>query len=447
MKKYWSIVILLCVLSILIHLIPFALNGSHPLGYDTGFYRRYVIQPFVSFPNSPVPGLGKDALGPRLLIDTIRLLHVPPDIILYGTYILLFAVQVWALFFLTTYYWGIPTGLAATLLFVLSVIQYTAYWFMLFKNAFATAIMLITFLLMEKKSRWTVIGGMLIAASHHTTAIIFLLTLIVYFIINRQERKRTLLIFMGTLAVFLFFHIFAYQTYIRSPVAMFVEWREYVFLSFPLLVLALFGVKYVVSQRKSVFTAFVIIAIMFPLFSLPFYQRVFIFTDIAIIMIGALGLASLIKEAVGLVNHFKKTARIVSLCIMTVITVLLLTNLSGRINALRPLVSKEILKKLGSITRHVQPNGAIMTSTTLAPWVHGWSQNKIIAPGLLHDTRDIQQWISFWNGSRENKINFLKNFPRPLYFFLSPPEKEKFMAHIEECVRQASPFLFQYTCD
>ena len=444
MKKYWSIVILLCVLSILIHLIPFALNGSHPLGYDTGFYRRYVIQPFVSFPNSPVPGLGKDALGPRLLIDTIRLLHVPPDIILYGTYILLFAVQVWALFFLTTYYWGIPTGLAATLLFVLSAIQYTAYWFMLFKNAFATAIMLITFLLMEKKSRWAVIGGMLIAASHHTTAIIFLLTLIVYFIINRQERKRTLLVFIGTFALFLFFHLSAYQRYIQSPVAVFVGWHEYISLSLPLIVLALFGLKHAINQQKSVFTAFAIIGIIFPLLSLPFYERIFIFTDIAIIMIGALGLIALIKETA---NHSKKTARIASLCIVVVTGVLLVANLSNRIYALAPLVSKEILKELDGVTRHVQLNGTIITSTALAPWVWGSSQQSVIAPGLLHDTHDIQQWISFWSGSREDKINFLKNFPRPLYFFLPPIEKEKFLANIKECVREKSSFLFQYACD
>ncbi|MBI3572271.1 hypothetical protein HY091_01920, partial [Candidatus Kaiserbacteria bacterium] len=59
--------------SLLLHALTFLFHGPYALGYDTGFYRRYLIQPFISFPNAPVPGLGGDALVPRVLLDTLRL--------------------------------------------------------------------------------------------------------------------------------------------------------------------------------------------------------------------------------------------------------------------------------------------------------------------------------------------------------------------------------------
>src|SRR4051812_33110018 len=83
---------LIALMSLSVHLLPFYLWGPHPFGYDTGFYRRYLIEPFVSFPNAPVPGLGNDALVPRILFDALRFLHLPPDAILYGSYIFLFSL-------------------------------------------------------------------------------------------------------------------------------------------------------------------------------------------------------------------------------------------------------------------------------------------------------------------------------------------------------------------
>ena len=35
----------LTVLYLVLSVIPFLANGPHPLGYDTGFYRRYLINP------------------------------------------------------------------------------------------------------------------------------------------------------------------------------------------------------------------------------------------------------------------------------------------------------------------------------------------------------------------------------------------------------------------
>src|SRR3989338_5196952 len=82
--------VILTNVSLFTHLRVFRMYGPHPFGYDTGFYRRYLLEPFISFPNAPVPGLGDDALVPRMLLDVLRFVHLSPDVILYGSYVAFF---------------------------------------------------------------------------------------------------------------------------------------------------------------------------------------------------------------------------------------------------------------------------------------------------------------------------------------------------------------------
>lgn len=443
MKNLSIIIVSLATISVVIHLIPFIIYSQHPLGYDTGFYRRYLIQPFTSFPNTPVPGLGTDALGPRIFLDILRLSRLPTDVVLYGGYVFLFIAQALALFFLVKHYWGSRIGFLAALLLITSPIQYTAYWFMLFKNAFGIAAMLLAFLFIEKRSHWAVPLAILVVISHHTTSIIFLITLGLFLIINKERRKEILIIFIGALAAFLYLHPNAYQEYIQLPVAVFMEYREYFVLSLPFLVLALLGIKEFLHKYKSVFVSFAIAASFFPFLSLPFYERIFIFTDIVVIVIGAIGLQKMIVE---IKNHPKITMRIASLLIIVIATGGFLINSYGRIKNLRPPLITTELEEIRGIQRRVPASAAIITSTVLAPWVHGWTQNRVFAPGLLHDAHSIQEWVSFSEGLRETKIDFLKDFPRPLYIFIGPPEKDAFLVDFRECVLPESAFLFRYTC-
>ncbi|MEK9195542.1 MAG: hypothetical protein AAB975_04140 [Patescibacteria group bacterium] len=429
----------------IIHLIPFILYGNHPLGYDTGFYRRYVIQPILSFPNTPVPGLGKDALGLRMLLDVLRFIPLPSDVILYGSYIFIFAVQIIALFFLAKHYWGARIGCIAAVLFTLSPIQYTAFWYMLFKNAFALPLMLFTFLLIEKQSRWAIMTGTLVMISHHTTSIIFLTSLVLCATFSKEKQKVALQIFIAALPVFLYLHISSIYDYLAFPVAIFMPTREYITLSLPLFGLALYGIKSMIVDKKStVFVSFAAVSVVFPLLSLPFYERMFIFTDIAIVMAAAIGLQNTYKKIKKTKEKTTRYGLIIFICVLVGWIALTTYN---QIHNLRPLISPEQLHALENIPSHVPADAAILTSTVLAPWVGGWSQHYIIAPGMHHDAHSLHDWVSFWNGSRDYKISFLNNFPRPLYFFLSLQEKQKFTANLNDCIREESFFLLQYICN
>jgi hypothetical protein len=135
--------------SLCVHLIPFVYSRN-PLGYDTGFYRRYLIQPFLPFPNSPVPGLGNDALVPRIIFDTLRSSGLPTDIILYGSLIVIFACIPVVFYFLISESSNRRAALMGTLMIALSPVQYYAYWFMLWKNAWAILVLVVIFLLIKR---------------------------------------------------------------------------------------------------------------------------------------------------------------------------------------------------------------------------------------------------------------------------------------------------------
>lgn len=473
MRRSLILLLPLILLNVAIHLIPFLFYGLHPLGYDTGFYRRYAAQPFIVFPNTTVPGLGEDALVPRIFLDILRLTHIPTDGIIYGSYILLFAAQAVALFFLAQYYWGARAGLFAVLLFSISPIQYTAYWFMLYKNAFALPLMLAAFLLLERGSKFAMPFGIIIAFSHHTTSIIFLLTVGVYALLNRENRNVILQTFTGTFIAFFFLHYSSISDYVNSPTAVFMDRKEYLILSSPLFILAWFGIKKFVVQRfRSVIVAFFAVTAAFPLFSLPFYERIFIFTDIAVIMAAAAGCHTLYQKIIPrqardyfrlyslftnqtserqsivakIKNEKEKTTQYGLIVVSGMLIGLIALSTYGRIGNLRPLVSSEELHELDDIARNVPSDATILTSTALAPWVHGWSLNKIVAPGLLHDTRSVQEWTLFWTGDADAKKKFLHNLPKPLYLFADPDQKETLMKGIQECLSEKTQFLFFSTC-
>ncbi len=443
-KKRRTALVFLAALGVIVHLLPFILYGPHPLGYDTGFYRRYLIQPFHSFPNTAVPGLGENALFPRIFLDVLRLSHLPPDLILYGSYILLLALSTIALFYFVENYWGLQTGILAALIFVLSPIQYAAFWFILWKNAFATLFLLLAFLAIEKRSRWALPLGIIIVASHQTTAVIFLLTLLGFIFLNREKRKELAPTFFLALAVFLFLHLSFYKNFRYPPVASFITSREFLSLSWPLIVLAFFGIRKIFFyQPRSILVAFGLIVAAFPVLSLPFYERIFIFTDIFAIVAAAVGL-NVIKSWFFEISKFHIKAGLALVAAITAGS--FLGNTYSQIRALQPLVSAQELSALSGISETVSSGATILTSSQFAPWVEGWSQNKVIAPGLLGDRHNFETWLSFWNAtSSASKIQFLNEFPKPLYFFLSPGDKPVFLPQ-ESCVIQRSEFIFENRC-
>lgn len=416
-KHGFEIVVLAFIgfLSLAIHLLPFILYGSHPLGYDTGFYRRYLIEPFLSFPNAAVPGLGENALIPRAFLDTLRLLPFSADHILYGSYIALFVFFPVILYFFLRAHAGVRGAAIAALLLVLSSVQYKAYWYMLWKHAFAACLLFLALIALER--RWGVFLVFLdiaLAWSHTTTAIIYLLTLGILFIVHATERKRIFI--HGAITVLAFAMVNAslvHQISVAVPVAVFLDWSEYIVFSIPIFIVIITARIWRIPNIPLSLWAFTAASFAFPLFRLPFFERIFIYSDVALIALAGFAIERMVSQ----MNFETPTKRTYLYGTILCITFgLFLSSLWGEVHSSRPLISEEILDGIAEISAIVSGTATILTTSDEAPWFEGWTSSHIAAPGMLRDTHNLEEWTALWTSrSTEKQIEFLSEFPQPLY--------------------------------
>jgi len=63
----------------------------------------------------------------------------------------------------------------------------------------------------------------------------------------------------------------------------------------------------------------------------------------------------------------------------------------------------------------------ITFSNKYSPWLYGYTDKKIIAPGMFeHNKWNYAEWQVFWYGrDREKIIELLNRYNTPLYLFLN----------------------------
>lgn len=441
---------LLAFSALAVHLLPFLLYGVQPLGYDTGFYRRYLIQPFVSIPNPVVPGLGADALLPRLVLDTLRILNLSPEVALYGSYILFFSLLPVLLYHWLKPHHGAHAALIAGLLLALSPVGYTAFWYMLYKNAFALCFIFLAFIAYERRLLWPLLAlDVAIALSHKTSAIIYLATLCVLVLVDRTRWKEVAL-HVGIVALLVLLLAsgggsISPQTLGTSAVAVFLEWHEHIVLSAALIIAAAYAAAHwrTIPVPKTLL-AFALASFAFPIFHLPFYQRIFVFTDIALIAFAAYGI-NLIVSKIGFDDEtsYAPYGYFVLLC---VIGGLHLGNLQSQVVQLQPLQSSERLAQIAAIGSLVPPEALLLTTNAEAPWYEGWTLSHIAAPGMLRDTHNFDTWVKFWEStSTPEQIAFLNTFPKPLYVSTLGDFTE-LVSGPPPCLTKVSPNLLRNDC-
>lgn len=441
------IAIALFISSIALHLITFLLHGPHPLGYDTGFYRRYLIEPFLSIPNTAVPGLGIDAYVPRIVLDLLRLTHLPPDLILYGSYVCFFALLPVVVFFFLKPTLGIRGSVIAAAFTILSSVSYNAFWYMLFKNALALDLMILAFIAFERRFViGTLLLGVLIALSHTTSAIIFLSTLGVLFIIGSGRRKEILIHAAVTLAAFALVNGSAVrEVRVALPTALFIEWSQYLWFSLPFFLLMAAGWKCVHHAKFPVtLIAFAVASISFPLFHLPFYERIFVFSDVAAAMLAAYAASYLLSR----LDFSEINARIYFPgAVLCVASGLLLGTMYDQVRSLGPLVPHEQIKKIEAAGLTLPADAYVLTSANEAPWYEGWTSAHIIAPGLLRDRHNLEDWEALWSAtSTDMRIGFLASFPQPLYISTTA-NIEHLIGNPPACVHLVAPDVYLDECN
>ena len=458
--------IFLALLSVLTRLLPFLIYGQNPLGYDTGFYRHYLIQSFTSIPNHATAGLTANATVPRIILDTLRALGLPTDLILYGTLIIAFTGSVLALRFTIKKFYGKEAGFISGLLFIFSGVQQTGYWFFLLKN-YITLTFLFLFLYQLKKflDQLSVLEkiksfsfsikelallflpAILVFFSHKTTSVILIISLffsLVIFLLKKFWHRinlKTLLI-PSLIGVLVLIKITLWQNLHPYPPAIFLEWFQYLWLAAPILIIILVNLKNLKNKiPKNPFFPLFITASLFVILKWTFYQRIFLFLDITLIAFATESL-SLIKNNYAQNSHNKKIATIV---VLALFTGYYLGNFYLTVKKYSPIITKEEITEIKNLDNITEKNATILTVSDYTPWIYGFSHRQVMSPGLLEYNYNLADWQNFWfKMTNDEKIKFLKVFPKPLYFFTIPYSEDNFLD--APCVKEKTKYLRSFEC-
>ena len=318
---------------------------------------------------------------------------------------------------------------------------------MLWKNIFALNLLLLSFIFLDKEdteiSKKTffaiILIDILLGLSHVTTSIIYIGTLSVYLLLNLKKYKSVLVHIILTSVTVLAVHPPTFITKrVMESVGVFIEWNEFIIFSIPFALLSIFALIFSLKHFKknwknvkgSILSAFFIIVILFPLFRLPFYERVFLFTDLTLIFTASIGFYYLVSEIFsnkntdGVLDENKNTNNKKYLygAIILIAIGNLLGNTVKQINNSPAIIKASDIESIENLSKIAGPTATIITSTDEAPWYEGFTTSHIVAPGMLNDIYNFDDWNARWNStSTADQILFLKKYPHPLYISTSGP--------------------------
>jgi len=441
-KGTFPVLLIAFVFALLIRLIPHFQN-SIPLGYDPGFY-KYTMELYAeSLPQIPEAGLAEwiKSMYPQGLFVLSDVMHIIAgtnglQLINYAL-ACLGAFLVFPVFIVTRNLFGSRAGLIAAVLYAISYTQFGVFYMCYFKNVLGLAFLLFSIYALEKKKY----GLMAITFAglgifHRPEFLIFALILIPYFALHR--RKGIVFGVLGAAILIAPFWIPRLETNWSTLSSVvdtaiinvqtgnapgsggtflsFAYYREVSLVYFPF---ALMGGIYLAIKRNwnSVFFYFVINSLIV-VFELFFYKRLIIPLDIAMVILAAVGIEYAILQR----TKIPKVALIVFV-VLIIVTAGVPAIDMGRES--RPFISEEQLEAVEWIKENTEDEAFILATSYDAPWVLGWSERRVIAPGIFEwDRHGEEEWLEFLgtqdaNVAGELLEDYLEAYHEPIYIYYS----------------------------
>lgn len=423
----------------------FARYGEAPLGYDTGFYLKFV-GPW-GFANKPLPTF--------LHWAPLYVLGISPITILHWVYILLQFLIAGALYTLTrtlTPTSRLSYAAVAVFLFSISLTQFFAFWWMFYNTMLALAFLLLTMALLHRKSLLAVFTGGFGAAIHPPTFLPLGLTFFFFTIFQivrsalarKWPSKETwIIISLGVLMLawgmtvgrngiitgfgYLLRHKFLSINFpaleIEQAKGLFIDFKMFHLTNIwilPFTILGLLSSLYQACLRRqhsssprSLFMG-ILFFVLFLLAYFPFvYQHRFsILLDLMIIWFAVRPLTHFLQSCSSYSTGHIMNALLVGGLVL---------NTSLIVWHQEPQLFPEELENIKDIATLAEPNAYAMSLDGLyAPWVYAFSNRPTITPGYLNwDQWNLSKWAEFWHGkSNARRHELLKTYSQPLYIFI-----------------------------
>jgi len=471
LASVWVILLAVFLFGLCIRLLPY-IHTQVPLGYDAGIY-KYIFEVYANnlpqIPESTLP-LWVREMSPQGLPVLANALHTVAGTnatqLLHYLFPLLGAFLVFPVFILARSFFGERTGLIASVLYAVSYTQFTTFTFLYFKQVLGLIFLLFAIYALEKK-RYVLLALMFAALGifHRPEFLLMALILIPYLIIKRDWR--VLYSAVGTAALIAPFWllrldinlgmlqgVFAtavtnIQTGTATGGGAFPGFDIYQDVSLAYLPFALIGAIYLIIKRSwnSLFLYFVInLAIV--IFQLFFFNRYIISLDVAMVILAALGINVILL-------HRQRNTKTVGAAVSIVVIIMIIVA-SGvptliQANSVKPLINDEQLHTIEWLAQNTEPDAYILASTYDAPWVLGWSNRRVIAPGLFHWNRhNKQEWFDFFETDDLREVKqFLNRYRGTIYIYYSRNEDsylglEKFDNECFNKIKDEQAVVYKY---
>lgn len=424
----------LAILFVIIHgWLFFKYQSWLVLGFDTGFYRRYLLEPLTSIPHASVPGLDHTVIIPRVFMDLFRLSGLSTDVVLYSSYLLVVIILLTSFFFFVKEIFTKKIAYLAIILLLLSPIYFHAFWFFLFKNFLALSLFFWLLIAIRKKIWWLVVFlSLTIPITHQSTTVIAGVIIFSYSIIlcwRRENFWLPIISWFILTSIYLIYHPTVSAKLSAPPVAVFLDWSNFMQMVWPLLILVLLGLSSIKNKffDKADLVAWVMIVVLFLVFSLPYHERVFLFAVFPLTILGAIILSRLNQEKI------------------IVVLSLFFFFWTYSVQTYSPYFSSVEISNLKNL-ESLNSNDNIITPNFMAPWVHGYTVASVFAPGVFKDPYSSMDWELYWLHSEPvyDKA-FLNAFPQPLYFYI--PKGQEYFLPEQDCIDKINSVLYLYVCN
>lgn len=388
-NSYW--IFFLIVLAILPWLIRLGMFGDVTFGYDTGIYKRNI-------PIYATAGLFHQ-LPPfsfMSITTIVSSLGLPLDAVLFGGYIatLTFTLYMAFLFFrerLTN-----VTSLIATALFAFSTSTIVFVHFFYYRNLLAIGLSLLIMWL-YRHSLWYLLPLALLMYIHPITGGIVTLALtVIYF---RKKAYRDIFALLTIVALVVLANsrelggyvadiLLKPENYSTEYHGQFLSLKSILLNTLPYLPFAIYAL-FAGKRIPKVLSYVVLISLLWATLTLPFYRRLFIFVDIALIYLAAQGIIQL--------WHTRK--RLSQGSIIAFLLLIVFAGWSGIVNRGPIFTAQDIIAIETAAKKYSDSNTAILSHSSYeAPWLRGYAPNiPLIAPGLFDENKwDRDDWQLFW---------------------------------------------------
>lgn len=437
----WIILMAVFLFALSVRLLPY-IHSQVPLGYDAGIY-KYIFEVYANalpqIPESTLPMWVRE-MTPQGLPVLADVLHTVAGAnatqLLHYLFPVLGAFLVFPVFILTRSFFSQRTALIASVLYAVSYTQFTFFTMLYFRQVLGLIFLLFAIYALHKK-KYILLALMFAALGvfHRPEFLLLALILIPYLIIKRDWRvlysvagTTTLIapfwlprldINLGILQGAFATAVTNIQTGTAAGAGAFPGFGIYQEMSLAYLPFALIGAIYLILKKSwnNLLFYFVInlAIVIFPLF---FFNRYIVSLDIAMVILAAVGINVTLLQRQRNLRLVGAAAVGIAIIVASGVPTVIQAN-SGQ-----PLISDEQLQVIEWMAENTERDAYILTSNYDAAWVLGWSNRKVIAPGLFHWNRhNKQEWSGFFETEDLIKVKqFLDRYQGTIYIYRSRNE-------------------------